>query len=146
MIMILLAICQPSRMSQRPYTKMYLDQYLPGTLLTSLFSTWSDGQCHPVALSVDIVSLEHPAGLVIAFRQNVLALVKICRWLKHARVIDQTNTLRAKILRKSRPPDAHCERGGLVGHVHHESTAGLLGIQSGPNKGSGGDVCGGFMV
>ena len=121
---------------------MNLYQYLLRTLLTSLFSSWSDGQCHPVPPSVDIFNLEHSIDLVILFRQNVLALVKISRWLKHARVIDRTNTLKAKLLRKSQPPDVHCEGDDLVGHVNHESTAGLVGIQSGPNKGFGDDVCG----
>ena len=40
----------------------------------------------PRAASVDIVSLEHTARLVKVFRQNELALVKLCRWLQHASV------------------------------------------------------------
>lgn len=85
--------------------------------------------------SVDVFNLEHSVDLVIAFRQHVLALVKICPWLKQARVIDRTNILKTKLLRKSQPPDVHNEGDGLVGHVNHKSTAGHIGIQSGPNKG-----------
>ena len=92
--------------------------------------------------SADVFNLEHSVDLVIAFRKHILTLVKICPWLKQARVIDRTNILEAKLLRKSQPPDVLSEGDDLVDHVKHKSTAGHIGIQSGPNKGLGDDVCG----
>lgn len=91
----------------------------------------------PRPLSVDVVSVEDTACLIKVFRQNVLALFGLCPWLQHARVIDRISSLKAKILSKSRSPDAHCERVGLVGHLIRASTACPLGIQSGSDEGFG---------
>ena len=100
----------------------------------------------PRALSVDVVSVEDTACLIKVFRQNVLALFKLCPWLQHARVIDRICSLKAKILSKSRSPDAHCEMAGLVGHLIYASTACSLGIQSGSNEGFGNSVYRAFIV
>ena len=83
----------------------------------------------------------HSVDLVIVFRQNVLVLFELCPWLKQARVIDRTDTLKTRLLRKRQPPNNHCEGNGLVGHVNHESTASLVGIQIVLNKGFGDEVC-----
>lgn len=53
------------------------------------------------------------------------------------RLIDRTCNLKAELPSESRPPDAHCRRVGLAGHLIRASTACPLGIQSGPDKGVG---------